>query len=307
MHLSFWKKSHLLLLTILILSIVRLPAQSPLYSNEECLECHGKSDIFQIMADGKARSLYVNPEQWSQDIHQKSQMVCVDCHKNASPYLHFREGFIDVDCARCHPEEAEEYQKNVHFEYKPVSVSKKLPLCYDCHTKHVILNHDDPLSSINEERIGQTCGNCHAEVMVESLMMGGALGKISGHRKGDLSERFDMKVCINCHYDDAAHGAKRVYKDFCIRCHDARSPAGFVVGPTHLNSQTWSRFNFLSSGLVLFFVVGIGLFFGYRSRKGIVNGMTGWYDSMKIKDEETLEGEKTSLSQPNEKNNTITQ
>jgi hypothetical protein len=59
--------------------------------------------------------------------------------------------------------------------------------------------------------------------------------------------------------------------------------------------------------LVLFFVVGIGLFFGYRSRKGIVNGMTGWYDSMKIKEEETLEGEKTSLSQPNEKNNTITQ
>jgi len=164
MHLSFWKKSLLLLLTILILSIVRIPAQSPIYTNLECLECHGKSDIFQIMADGSARSLYVDPEEWSQDIHQKSQMVCVDCHKNASPYLHFREGFIDVDCARCHPEEAEEYQKNVHYEYKPVTVNKKLPLCYDCHTRHFILNHDDPFSSISEKIVPITCLNMGARV-----------------------------------------------------------------------------------------------------------------------------------------------
>ena len=306
MLLSSWKNNLLLLLAILIVSVVRIPAQSPSYTNQECLECHGKPDIYQVMADGSVRSLYVNPEEWSLDIHQKSQMVCVDCHKNANPYLHFREGFIDVDCARCHPEEAEEYQKNVHFEYEPVTINKKLPLCYDCHTKHFVLNYTDPLSSVNEKKIGQTCGICHAEVMIEGIANGASLGKISGHRKGDLSEKFDMKVCINCHYDDAAHGAKRVYKDFCVRCHDVRSPVGFVVGPTHLNSQTWSRFNSLSGGLVLFFVVGMSLFFGYRSRRGIRRWLTDWYKNMNIKKEEAEDGEKSSQSDLSENDNTIT-
>ena len=270
------------LLSPLVLIVQQSFSQSSVYSDQECLSCHGKPEIAQIMSDGKVRSLYVDPEEWNQDIHHTGSMLCVDCHTHANPYIHFREGFIDVDCSRCHPEEAEEYQKNIHATFAAPSPGKELPLCFHCHTKHYVLHHDDPASSVSEINIGDTCGACHAEVMVKGVIKGSSLGKISGHRKGDISERFDIRVCISCHYEDSAHGAKRVYKDFCSRCHDVGSMANIILGTTHLNSQRVSSLNYLSSALVLSFVFGVCIFLGYRSRGRIVNGVKSWLDGMTI-------------------------
>jgi hypothetical protein len=267
------------------------------YTDQDCLFCHGKSDIFQITSKGTVRSLFVDPEEWSRDVHHKSKMVCVDCHINAIPYLHFREGFIDVDCARCHPEEEEEYQKNIHLTFSAPSSNKELPLCYHCHTKHHVLLHDDPLASINEDNVGETCGECHAEVMVQSILKGASLGKISGHRKGDISEKFDMDVCINCHYDDSAHGAKRVYKDFCSRCHDVGSKAGSVLGPTHINSQKWTWLNYLGGALVAFLLVVTFLWIGYATRKKIIHGVKTWHQSLKVEEEKAQNKEKIEPAQ----------
>jgi len=276
------RKSIFILCIYLILLFNRSFSQT--FTEQDCLACHGKPEIFQITHEGTVRSLFVNPEEWSQDVHRQGKMVCVDCHINAIPYLHFREGFIDVNCARCHPEEEEEYQKNIHLTFALPSPNKELPLCYHCHTKHHVLRHDDPLSSINEKQVGKTCGQCHAEVMVEGIFKGATLGKVSGHRKGDLAEKFDMKVCINCHYDDSAHGAKRVYKDFCSRCHNIRSPAGLTLGPTHLNSQKWAGLNYLGSGLVISLFVGAFVFIVYARRKRILEGIKSWQEKMKSKE-----------------------
>lgn len=266
-------------------------SQSHSYSDEDCLSCHGKPDIAQIMIDGKVRSLFVDPQEWSQDIHHKGQVLCVDCHTLANPYLHFREGFIDVDCARCHPEEDEEYQKNIHLTFAAPSPGKELPLCFHCHTKHHVLRHDDPSSSVHEDNIEETCGSCHAEVMVQGILAGSSLGKISGHRKGDMTEKFDMNVCINCHYEDSAHGNKRVYKDFCSRCHDVRSAANVVMGPTHLALPRFSWLNYMNSGLVLSFVLGIFILLLYRSRKSIASGVKSWLEHMRIEEGEIQEEE----------------
>jgi len=261
-------------------------SQSYSYPDQECLSCHGKPEIAQIMSDGQVRSLFVDPEKWSQDIHHKGQLLCVDCHTLANPYFHFREGFIDVDCARCHPEEAEEYQKNIHLTFAAPSPGKELPLCFHCHTKHHVLRHDDPSSSVHETNIGETCGSCHAEVMVKGVFTGSSLGKISGHRKGDISEKFDMRVCISCHYEDSAHGNKRVVKDFCSRCHDVRSMANVVMGPTHLALPTVSWLNYLNGALVLSFIIGLFMFIGYRSRKNIANRVKSWLGQMRMEEEE---------------------
>jgi len=269
-------------ITSLIFLIHPCFSQEKAYSDEECLSCHGKPNISQITIDGKVRSIFVDPEKWSQDIHHKGNLGCVDCHSNANPYLHFREGFIGVDCALCHPEEEEEYQKNIHLTFPTPSANKELPLCYHCHTKHHILPHDDPTSSVHEENVGETCGECHAEVMVKGILKGTSLGKISGHRKGDLSERFDMTDCINCHYEDSAHGAKRAYKDFCSRCHDVRSKGNPLMGPTHLSSARWAWLNYTGGGLVILLLVGMGVLVGYRSRKEILDGIKIWLNSMKI-------------------------
>ena len=109
-------------------------ADSPTYTDQDCLFCHGKPNISQILNNGKVRSLYVDPQQWEEDIHHIGKLTCIDCHIYADPYCHFREGLIDVDCAKCHPEEAEEYQKNIHFNFTPVTPGKELPSCYHCHT-----------------------------------------------------------------------------------------------------------------------------------------------------------------------------
>jgi hypothetical protein len=270
---------------------------SQTYSDQDCLSCHGKPEIFQITREGTVRPVYVNPEEWSQDVHRLSKMRCVDCHLNANPYLHFREGFIDVDCARCHPEEEEEYQKNIHLTFSIPSPNKEFPLCFHCHTKHHVLRHDNPFSSINERNVGKTCGQCHAEVMVKGILKGASLGKISGHRKGDLGEKFDMKVCINCHYEDSAHGAKRVYKDFCSRCHNVYSKGEAILGPIHLNSQRWIWLNYLGGSLLLFLFVGTFVFISLTKRKRIINGIKSWHDSMKIEGQPAPEKEEADQEQ----------
>jgi hypothetical protein len=211
------------------------------------------------------------------------QLSCVDCHTHANPYVHFREGFMDVDCAKCHPEQSEEYLKNVHFKSTPLSPEREVPLCYDCHTKHNILYHDNPSASIHEKNIETTCGECHPEVMVKGILRGSSIGKISGHRKGDLSEKFEMAICIQCH--NPAHGSNSVYKDFCTRCHDPKQRASVAIGPTHLNSTKWMGFNTVGGGLALFLILGTFVYMGYKSRKTFGMRIRSWHESMKVIEE----------------------
>ncbi len=267
------------LLIIVFLSLLGVSTLTPLektFKDEDCLSCHGKKNIFQLTPKGEVRTLYVNPEEWERDIHRKSQMTCITCHKSAHPYFHFREGYPDVDCARCHPEEAEEYQKNIHLTFSSPSPGKELPACHHCHTKHHVLRHDDPLSSVHEKNIGDTCGSCHQETMVKGILKGSSLGKLSGHRKGDISEKFQMKICINCHYEDAAHGAKRVYKEYCSSCHNPLQKPSIIIGPIHLDSRKWAPLNFVSSALILLIIIGIFAFFGYKSRMKIISEIKSW-------------------------------
>ena len=280
-----WRISHLFILCFFGLALgLHSSPDTPKYTDQECLACHGDYNLAQVLIDGAIRSLYVDPEAWAQDVHKMGQLLCVDCHTYANPYVHFREGFVDVDCAKCHPEQSEEYLKNVHFEYTPLLPERELPLCYDCHTKHHILRHDNPSASIHENNIEVTCGECHPEVMVTGLLKGSSIGKISGHRKGDISEKFDMAICIQCH--NPAHGSNTVYKEFCTRCHDPMQPANIAVGPTHLNSAKWMGFNTVGGGLALFLILGTFVYLGYKSRGAFERRIRDWHESMKMKEEQ---------------------
>jgi hypothetical protein len=287
-----WRTPHLFFFFFfgLVLNLYSSP-NTPKYTDQECLVCHGDINLAQVLEDGTIRSLYVNPGEWTQDVHKMGELSCVDCHTHANPYVHFREGFVDVDCAKCHPEQSEEYLKNVHFESTPLSPERKLPLCYDCHTKHHILRHDNSSASIHKNNIDATCGECHPEVMVKGILKGSSIGKISGHRKGDISEKFDMAICIQCH--NPAHGSNTVYKDFCTRCHDPKQKASVAIGPTHLNSTKWMGFNTAGGGLALFLILGTFVYLGYKSRETFGRRIRGWHESMKVieEEEETREEE----------------
>jgi hypothetical protein len=278
------RKPHLFIICILGFSLALYSSpNTPEYTDQECLTCHGDTNLAQVLKDGAVRSLYVNPEEWNQDVHKQGQLSCGDCHTHANPYVHFREGFADVDCAKCHPEQAEEYLRNVHFEYLPLLPDRELPLCYHCHTKHHILRHENPSASIHATNIEVTCGECHPEVMVKGILKGSSIGKISGHRKGDISETFAMAICIQCH--NPAHGTNKVYKDFCTRCHDPLKKANIAIGPTHLNSAKWTGYNTVGGGLALFLILGTFVYLGYKSRKGFGDRLRDWHETMKIKQE----------------------
>ncbi len=280
-----WRTTHLFILCFLGLALgLHSSPDTPKYTDQECLACHGDTNLAQVLIDGAIRSLYVDPEEWAQDVHKMGQLLCVDCHTYANPYVHFREGFVDVDCAKCHPEQSEEYLKNLHFEYTPLLPERELPLCYHCHTKHYILRHDNPSASIHENNIEVTCGECHPEVMVTGLLKGSSIGKISGHRKGDISEKFDMAICTQCH--NPAHGSNTVYKEFCTRCHDPMQPANIAVGPTHLNSAKWMGFNTVGGGLALFLIIGTFVYLGYKSRGAFERRIRDWHESVKMKEEQ---------------------
>lgn len=279
----------LIFISLFVLSIQPLyPEPLETIPDKDCLKCHEKPAISQTLKNGDRRSIHVDPLKWTQDIHHKSGMTCVDCHIQATPSLHIREGFKKVNCANCHPEEEEEFTKNIHFEFRNITPGKTLPQCYDCHTKHFVLLHDHPESSIHETNIGETCGICHAEVKVRGIFKGKSLGKISGHRKGDLSEKFEMNVCISCHYKDSAHGPKRAYKEYCSRCHDVRRKTNGILGPIHINSVRWAGFNLVGSGLAIFSFFGLGLFICMKKRKKFVLKIIEWVNSKKIDTDQTV-------------------
>lgn len=290
---------------IFILFFIQPSSLSPAenYTDAECLQCHDKPQISQTLSSGHTRSLYVNPSQWAQDLHHLKGMTCVDCHIQAIPSLHLREGFKKVNCASCHPEEEEEFTKNIHFEYREVTPGKTLPQCYDCHTKHFVLLHDNPASSVNEKNIDQTCTVCHAEIKIKGIFKGTSLGKISGHRKGDLSKTFDIAVCTSCHYEDSAHGSKRAYIEYCSRCHDVRQKVDGLIGPIHLNSAKWIGFNYIGSGLAIFSLLGLGIFLGIRTRKSFLQRILVWVDTMKEESQNNgpaTEAPQDSVEEPRE-------
>lgn len=281
-----------LLCLMIYVSWFSIPAEK--FQDNDCLLCHGKPDLTQITVDGRSRSVFVDAQKWSEDIHRKKGFTCVDCHIYASPFVHFREGNIKANCTRCHPEEEEEYLKNIHltFRQETVTPGKELPLCYHCHTKHQVLKHDDPDSSVSEDHIGDTCGECHAEVMISGILKGSSLGKISGHRKGDLSEKFDMNICINCHYADSAHGNKRVYKVFCSRCHNPASKGNLLIGGTHTDSSRWSTLNMVAVGILFIFLLLFLLVQGVRSSSNMVNYLKKAYTEIKAQKPESKVEEK---------------
>ena len=129
--------------------------------------------------------------------------------------------------------------------------------------------------------------------MVKGMLQGASLGKISGHRKGDFSERFDMEVCVNCHLEDSAHGSKQAYKDFCSRCHDYRSKASFLIGPIHLDSNKMSLLNTIGAGLIFLFLFGTSIIMGYTSRRKIAAKIKDWHESMKLEEKTAAEPDKS--------------
>jgi len=111
--------------------------------------------------------------------NNKDVLTCKDCHAGLSYHytplgeksprdvpkgtdpLH-RKLTIDA-CGSCHQDYLNSYKNNAHGQVATLGhTTTDVPVCFDCHGKHKILNSSDPESKVGKERIMETCGSCHA-------------------------------------------------------------------------------------------------------------------------------------------------
>ncbi len=266
---AFW-----LLLSVTLWPLVGIAAP---FQDRECLECHGEGALVQVLPSGSLRSIGVNRTSWDRDLHRLAGVMCVDCHREANPYVHPRGGFQKVDCSRCHPQECESFEATVHAQRVGLT-DKELPQCHDCHTKHDVRRKEDPHSLVHVHRVRETCAKCHEEIESEGILGRLATFRVPAHRKQDTSMSFSTKVCIMCHQEDAVHGPSRLYNGVCNDCHKPRIERSMfgVVGATHLiPSLKEQPFTFglkwLNSLVALGIILGVGGFFVRRNRQRLLS------------------------------------
>ena len=92
--------------------------------------------------------------------------VCTTCHKSHEIKEPSMAGFqlqIPVECSRCHESRAPTYRDTFHGQATSLGfiVAAK---CSDCHTAHLNLPANDPLSTIAPGNLIKTCGRCHSGI-----------------------------------------------------------------------------------------------------------------------------------------------
>jgi cytochrome b subunit of formate dehydrogenase len=161
-----------------------------------CSDCHRSHDLKRTSDPGSSAhrgsvastcgQCHAEEEEYSQDVHGRAVMngnpdapVCTDCHTahaikpSSDPSSStFGANVSKLTCTYCHSRERI-YDK---YGYVTQRVTPYLDTyhgvgsrsgdtttanCVSCHTSHNIRPQDDPLSSVNEANIPQTCGQCH--------------------------------------------------------------------------------------------------------------------------------------------------
>ena len=141
-------------------------------SHKACETCHEEQgEDYALSVHGRSRGAG-NPE----------SPYCTDCHGQRGSVLkaeiEFANGAAVEHCETCHGDEELMYRFGVnpfvvsgfhdtyHGElYDVTNTGKDLAFanCADCHDYHAILEPEDPMSLVSEERLLETCRRCHED------------------------------------------------------------------------------------------------------------------------------------------------
>lgn len=183
--------------------------------DEDCIECHGEKS-FSVKKNGKRISLYINYKQYSHSVH--SENSCISCHSDIDDLPH-EEDLKKVNCANCHDEVVEKYNKSLHgFAHRKGKF--QAPYCTTCHSKHNILSHKNGNSPTYVMNIPALCGSCHKE--------GTPVSKLKAIKEKNILKN----------YYESIHGEglfKRGLKvtAVCTSCHNSHS----ILPPENPNSS----------------------------------------------------------------------
>ncbi|HKI78608.1 MAG TPA: hypothetical protein VKA26_08720 [Ignavibacteriaceae bacterium] len=193
----------------------------------DCASCHAEvGDEYKISTHG-----ILNAE------NDKNAPFCSDCHgthyvlgkKNTKSPI-FSPNIPQL-CAKCHREGEKaavlytgteknivnSYVESIHGKGLLKSGLTVTATCTDCHTAHHELPHTDSTSSINQNNIAATCGNCHYGIEEQFVK--------SVHSTNVTKTDKKLPVCNTCH---SAHQISRTDQDgfrmeimnTCGNCHN---------------------------------------------------------------------------------------
>ena len=198
-----------------------------------CLKCHG--DVTLKRANGS--SLAVQADRIAASLHGKAHIGCVDCHSDLAdvdPSLHARKSVKDsprrvapVDCAACHDNTAAKHRFHPQMAAKPDQIA-----CQDCHGGHELVAIKDPAFKFSRARQAAACGACH-ELMRDEFGQ-------SEHGRAVAAGVAEAPDCIRCHEVPLVTipaGAKpialkQIQARLCLACHLDNAAVGARIAPS---------------------------------------------------------------------------
>ncbi|MCA9727156.1 MAG: cytochrome c3 family protein [Candidatus Eisenbacteria bacterium] len=183
---------------------VRKEAVSLNISDRDCLKCHERPDLVQVVEGDTLTLAPVSRQDLDTSIH--TNIPCVKCHSDVNPALHRPcEPSGKVDCSACHAKISDEYFASGHGQ-DYLAGTEQAPYCTTCHGDHHVLAHYDDQSPTYRAAIPTLCGECHQPGgkagEVRDLPNIGAAADYSSsvHGRG-LTEKglLPTAVCIDCH------------------------------------------------------------------------------------------------------------
>ena len=171
-------------------------------ADRDCLRCHEDKEL-KAKADG--RSLYVRVDDLTHSRHLKT--ACSQCHAgvNASRLRPCETITQKVDCASCHAEIGQLYQKSIHGQLVAKN-DPNGPTCKECHGTHGVRGKADTESATFPTRVPDLCARCHREGKKAAVRYTGSQHEIveryteSIHGKGLMKSGLTVTaMCTNCH------------------------------------------------------------------------------------------------------------
>lgn len=157
-------------------------------ASAKCAECHSEVvEIFNASIHGKSLAA-----------GNMDSAACLDCHnlhaikEIEEPGHPASRAFHTEVCFKCHSDRemmqrngvtntaVDTYMESYHGKNYRLGYPEKVAGCADCHTSHAVLPHDDPASSLHQDKLVATCGQCHSNSSTQFVKF---------HSHGDMTDK----------------------------------------------------------------------------------------------------------------------
>jgi len=241
------------------------PSPSTGPQTNECVGCHALPDIVWADDDRYRPGLLVTREELAGSVH--GDFLCTDCHSALGATMHARRDAARDSCARCHAEQAAEYEQGYHGPPGTADTVPK-PTCITCHGAHQVQEAE---TRDFVHRASEQCARCH-EQMAERFPGGNPFG-MDTHLAG-----VEVATCADCHgshlvlpaEDPRSPVNEANILSTCRQCH-TNAPPNFVEVQMHIPRGAIPddpRLRVITI-YMLTLLIGTFAFFGYLTILGI--------------------------------------